>query len=110
MKTKLKFHSLFMVVACLFGVHQVAAQGTAFTYQGQLQDNGVNPANGRYDLTFALFTSSSGGSQLGNILTNTAVGVTNGLFTVTEDFGAVFNGLSSYWVQIGLRTNGGGLF
>ena len=30
------------------------AQGTAFTYQGRLQDTG-EPANGTYDLRFTLF-------------------------------------------------------
>ena len=30
------------------------AQGTAFTYQGRLND-GANPANGDYDLRFAIY-------------------------------------------------------
>src|SRR6266436_5517674 len=37
------------------------AQGTAFTYQGQLKD-GAASANGSYDLTFSLFGVSTGGS------------------------------------------------
>jgi hypothetical protein len=85
------------------------AQGTAFTYQGRLND-GASPANGSYDLTFALFDTNSGGSALAEPLTNAATGVTNGLFTVTLDFGAgVFNG-TSYWLEIGVETNGGGSF
>ena len=35
------------------------AQGTAFTYQGRL-NNGGAPACGTYDLTFALFNTNSG--------------------------------------------------
>ena len=38
-----------------FGAVSAAlAQGTAFTYQGRLNDGG-NPANGSYDLRFALY-------------------------------------------------------
>ena len=34
------------------------AQGTAFTYQGQLNSNG-GPANGIYDLQFAIYDSTN---------------------------------------------------
>jgi hypothetical protein len=84
------------------------AQGTAFTYQGQLKD-GFVPANGSYDLTFSLFGVSSGAGQVGSSLTNSATGVTNGLFTVTLDFGANFPG-ADRWLEIAVRTNGGGAF
>ena len=84
------------------------AQGTAFTYQGRLQ-SGANAANGSYDITFALYNASSGGSQVGSTITDTGIGVSNGLFTVIIDFGGVFNG-SSYWLQIGVRSNGVGSY
>jgi hypothetical protein len=88
---------------------QAAGQGTAFTYQGQLQDSGA-PANGTYDLTFSLFTVPTGGTLAAGYLTNAATGVSNGLFTVVLDFGpGVFNG-TAYWLQIGVRTNGVGAF
>jgi endosialidase-like protein len=113
MKTKL--HFLFSTVALLaFSTFNsqfstVFAQGTAFTYQGQLASGGL-PANGSYDLTFALFNASSGGVQSGVTLTNTATAVSNGLFAVTLDFGGgIFNG-TSYWLAVGVRTNGGGTF
>jgi hypothetical protein len=99
---------LFSALAVLAGVNQATAQGTAFTYQGRL-NNGTNPASGSYDMTFSLYNAGTGGSQVGSTLTSLAVGVTNGLFTVTEDFGAVFNG-TPYWLEIGVRTNGGGAF
>jgi hypothetical protein len=83
------------------------AQGTAFTYQGRLNDGG-SPANGSYDLQFALFDAATGGHQVGGAVTNLAVGVTNGLFTTTTDFGpGIFTG-SALWLQIGVETNGGG--
>ena len=59
------------------------AQGTAFTYQGRLNNNG-SPADGTYNLTFALFTNSSGGVAIAAPVTNNAVFVTNGLFTVLD--------------------------
>jgi len=84
------------------------AQGTAFTYQGHLE-NGGNPATGLYDFTSALYNASSGGAQVGSTITLPAVPVTNGLFSVLLDFGAVFNG-TTYWLQIGVRSNGVGSY
>jgi len=92
------------LLALLAGIHHAAAQGMAFTYQGQLGDSG-SPANGSYDLQFELFDAAAGGHQVGNTVTNPAVGVTNGLFNTTLDFGSgVFTG-PSYWLQLGVRTN-----
>lgn len=85
------------------------AQGTAFTYEGRLNQGG-SPANGSYDFRFSLFPTNTGGTLAYGFLTNSATAVSNGLFTVTLDFGAgAFNG-TSYWLQIGVRTNGGGAF
>jgi hypothetical protein len=83
------------------------AQGTAFTYQGQLTDNG-NPANGSYDLTFAVFDALTIGTQVSSTVTNGATSVSNGQFTVTLDFGpGVFTG-DRRWLEIGVSTNGSG--
>ena len=79
------------------------AQGTAFTYQGRLND-GVGPANGTYDLRFAIYDAASGGVLQGNILTNTTTVVSKGLFTVTLDFGNLFSG-ADRWLEIGVRTS-----
>ncbi|MCX8091112.1 MAG: hypothetical protein N3I86_09315 [Verrucomicrobiae bacterium] len=85
------------------------AQGTAFTYQGRL-DSGGSPAAGIYDVRFAIYDAASGGNQWGPALTNSATAVSNGLFTVTLDFGAgVFTG-TARWLEIAVRTNGGGAF
>ncbi len=101
---------LLASVLCGFIVPTPAAraQGTAFTYQGRLND-GANPANGTYDLRFALFNADSGGAQQGGLLTNTPTAVSNGLFTVTLDFGSQFPG-AARWLEIAVRTNGGGAF
>ena len=84
------------------------AQGTAFTYQGQLSTSNA-PANGSYDLTFALFNASSVGTQAGTTITNAGVSVTDGLFTVMLDFGNQFKG-APCWLEIGVRSNGSGNF
>ncbi len=83
------------------------AQSSAFTYQGRLND-GAQPANGCYDLVFALFTSSDGGTQVGGWVTNTATPVSGGLFTVMLDFGPSAFLSSDRWLQLGVRTNGDG--
>ncbi len=81
------------------------AQGTAFTYQGRLND-GANPANGIYDLRFAIYESAGGGSPVAPVLTNSATGVSNGLFIVTLDFGAnIFTGANRF-LEIAVRSNG----
>jgi hypothetical protein len=62
------------------------AQGTAFTYQGQLQNNG-NLAGGTYNLQFSLYTNAMGGTAVAGPVTTNGVAISNGLFTVTIDFG-----------------------
>jgi hypothetical protein len=102
MKTKLKLHVLFLAMLCASNFAR--GQGTAFTYQGRLNDNGV-PANGNHDLQFTIFDADNGGLQVLDPLTNSAVGVSNGLFTVALDFGAgIFDG-SARWLEISVRTN-----
>src|SRR4051812_30376862 len=82
-----------------------SAQGTAFTYQGRLNDGGA-PAGGNYDLKFTIYDALTGGSIVGTPLTNAPVAVSNGLFTVTLDFGAgAFDG-NPRWLEIGVHTNG----
>ncbi|MBC8095151.1 MAG: tail fiber domain-containing protein, partial [Akkermansiaceae bacterium] len=93
-------HSSFFISA--------SAQGTAFTYQGRLND-GVNPAGGIYDLRFTIHDAPSAGTQQGSALTNAATSISNGLFTVVLDFGHQFPG-ADRWLEIAVRTNGGGAF
>lgn len=85
------------------------AQGTAFTYQGQLDDTGL-PANGSYDLEFKVYDAGLGGSQVGATVGISGYTMTNGLFEVELDFGgSVFTG-ADRWLEIGVQTNGGGGF
>jgi hypothetical protein len=58
----------------------LANAGTAFTYQGQLKSGGV-AVNGTCDLQFGLWDALTLGAQVGVTQTQSAVTVTNGLFT-----------------------------
>src|SRR5258708_15478034 len=88
-------------------VSTLFAQGTSFSYQGRLLDNGA-PANGTYELRFTLFDDVSVGNQIGNAATNSGVVVSGGLFNATINFGSgAFPG-ANRWLQIGVRTNGSG--
>ena len=79
-----------------------AALGAAFTYQGRLTDGGA-PANGVYDFAFSLWDAESGGAQVGATVEVGDVSVTNGVFTVSLDFGtAIFNG-QALWLQVSVR-------
>jgi hypothetical protein len=95
------------VVGLLFTTGGAAARpladpmGTSFTYQGRLTDGGV-PANGVYDLQFALHDAASAGTQVGSTVTKEDETVTDGLFTVELDFGAVFDGTALY-LEIAVR-------
>jgi hypothetical protein len=106
---KNKICCLFITLALLAGINQSAAQGTAFTYQGQLQDNG-SPASGTYNLAFTLFTNNTGGVAVAGPVSTNGITVANGLFTVLIDFGpGSFTGQSA-WLEINVETNGASSF
>lgn len=105
--------SMLAVAAVLYGfailTGSALGQGTAFTYQGQLQSSGA-AANGIYDFTFAIFNGpTTNATQIGRTLPYFGVGVTNGVFTVTLDFGPAFTG-SPTWLAINVRSNGTATF
>lgn len=87
------------------------AQGTAFTYQGELDQNGV-PVTANADIVFALFDAAIGGNAVGSPLNFTAangnpVAVQNGIFTVALDFGALaFAGAVSDERYLSVTVNG----
>ena len=99
---KIQLQRLLLAFALFGAALPVHAQGTAFTYQGRLTENGA-PANGINDLTFTLYAAPSGGATVGtsNVVNDLAIG--NGLFTITLDFGAsAFDG-NARWLQIAVR-------
>jgi hypothetical protein len=98
----------FTLCCLLASTNPGLAQGTAFTYQGHLNDT-ANPATGTYDLRFAIYDLPSGGVAVAGPTTNAAT-ISNGLFTVALDFGpGVFTG-TNRWLDIAVRTNGSGAF
>lgn len=89
------------------GVSVQDALDTAFTYQGQLVQNG-SPVDGACDFRFWLFDAPSGGTQVSGTETETNVSVTNGLFTVRLDFGeGAFIG-DKRWLHTSVRCPAGG--
>jgi hypothetical protein len=94
----------FLTFASQLSTCLAAPLGTGFTYQGKLS-SGTNAASGLYDLKFSLFDALTSGAQVGASLTNAGTAVVNGSFTVTLDFGSVFDG-NARWLEIGVRTNG----
>ena len=100
---------LIKLILCFFALMSlplsVLGQSTAFTYQGRLMDGGA-PANGSYDIRFQVYDAVTNGTSIAGPVTNLAVGVSNGLFTVTLDFGpGIFTG-AERWLEAGIRTNG----
>lgn len=66
------------------------------------------PAGGSYDFTFKLFDASAGGAQIGADIVLKDVPVTNGIFTVTLDFGeAAFAGGGRRFLEIAVRAGAG---
>jgi len=104
MKTKLTLLAISHLLSAICCT--ASAQGTAFTYQGRLMDGG-SPANGSYDLRFAIYDSTnSPGTLIAGPLTNAPTAASNGQFTVILDFGTnVFTG-ADRWLEIAARTNG----
>jgi len=110
MKKLLHYAACFLLLSTInYPLSTAHAQGTAFTYQGRLNDaNGL--ATGTYDFTFTLFATNTTGVALAGPVTNAALAVSNGLFTTTINFGVgVFTGTND-WLGLAVRTNGAASF
>ena len=101
---KSRFLTLSLLTFLAAAAH-AAPLGTAFTYQGRL-DDGVLPVNGLYDFNFKLFDAATSGTLVGPALgvSLNTVGVSNGVFSIDLDFGTVFNG-DKRWLEISVNTN-----
>jgi hypothetical protein len=98
----LKLTFALALICCGFA-SVLFAQTFEITYQGKLTDNG-NPANGAYDLTFTLYDAPTGGTQIGPLNTRDDVPVTNGIFTVTLNFGSSpFQSGQGQYLELGVR-------
>jgi len=101
----------FLLLALLLMIQEPErsdALSNAFTYQGQLQRLG-SPVNATCTFQFQLWDAASGGSQILPTLTP-AVPITNGLFTVSLDFGSAPFGGSDRFLQIAVQCPSDGGF
>lgn len=93
------------------GSNAATPQGTAFSYQGVLRQDGA-PLNGNADLILELFDAPVGGAQVGPSLAFTAangnpVAVVNGTFDLVLDFGpTAFSGPSTDQRFLSISVNG----
>jgi hypothetical protein len=93
------------VLAVIMAASTTLGQTTAFTYQGRLTNAG-SAANGLHDLRFRLFDALTGGAQVGAVICIDNVVMTDGLFTVSLDFGAVFSDQQRF-LEIEVRADTG---
>jgi hypothetical protein len=92
---------LLTLIVLVFSI-TAFAQTAAFTYQGKLSDGSLS-ASGTYQMQFALFDAATGGAQIGSIVTENSVTVSNGIFSVQLDFGAnAFPG-ADRWLEISVK-------
>lgn len=87
--------ALLCLICAGTALAQSSPQLPDFTYQGRLQQSGA-PANGNFDLSFALFDQATGGNQVGVTITQTDFPVTDGIFNVSLSFPGAFTGTQLY--------------
>jgi len=98
---------LALVLVC--GNATGAPLGTAFTYQGALEEGGA-PANGIFDLQLHLYAVAFGGTPLQTLLKED-VPVSDGVFTVELDFGEdEVNDGDELWLGIEVSEANAGVF
>ena len=103
--TSITFAALLILVGLVLAPSAVQAQdATTFTYQGYLEESG-GPAVGPVDLELKLFDATSGGTQVGPTVTKDDVALSDGVFAVDLDFGAVF-GAAARYLEVGVRDGG----
>lgn len=94
---------IFVFALTLTWVGAVQGQTSSFTYQGSLND-GAAPANGTYQMQFALFDAATDGVQQGSTITNNSVSVVNGVFAVQLDFTPTpFGSGGNRWLEISVK-------
>lgn len=109
MKPQLKLLAALLLLSTInYPLLTAHAQGTAFTYQGQLYSSG-SLANGSYDIKLRLYDAITNGNLIAGPVTNYATLVSNGIFTTVVDFGSVYDG-TTLWLQLSVRTNGAANF
>ena len=97
-----------MLTETVTSVRPEAAVGSAFTYQGLLNENS-SPVSANCDFEFSLWNAATGGTQVGSSVNKLNVGVSKGLFKADLDFGeAAFLTGEARWLQTLVRCPTGG--
>jgi hypothetical protein len=110
MLCRLRLWLLAILIASQPAISQML-QGTAFTYQGLIQQGGV-PVAGQVDIVFRLFDSPSAGNTIGPSVEFTAANgnpmqIQDGVFNAALDFGALaFNGPTTDQRFLEISVNG----
>lgn len=94
------------LVASFMLATSALAQLTAFTYQGELGQDGA-PANGTFDLRFRVYDSASGGMQMGPTVCVDNVSVVNGKFVALVDAGQQYSGIAARYLELDVRADTG---
>ncbi len=94
--------ALLIATSTLAAAAHAAAVGTAFTYQGRIDRNNF-PANDTYSLILRLYDAATLGTQVGASQTLNGVIATNGLFSVTVDFGAGVFTNQARWLDVQVK-------
>ena len=95
------------LLACLLATSTAGAAGqvhSGFSYRGQLMDNGA-PADGRYDIEFALHAEASGGLPI-DVIRSDAIELHDGMVDAPLDFIGVAADRNKQWVEVRMRETG----
>lgn len=95
------------LLACLLSASAARAGEPArsdFTYHGQLMDNGA-PANGEYDIEFALYADASGGLPI-DVIRSDATQLRGGMVEMPLDFIGIAADGSGQWIEVRMRKTG----
>lgn len=98
-----------LLAVVLVGPDSALAQGigTAFTYQGYLED-GSGPVNDSCNFTFRLYDAVNGGNQVGPTVNQSNVTIGQGYFSTELDFGSTaITGMAARWLQIAVNCGSG---
>lgn len=98
---------IFVALGSISTISHAQTIGSAFSYQGELIDNG-SPANGDYDFGVDLYMTEIGGLA---VITDTHddVPVENGLFNLEIDFGdVVYEDSDQYYIELRVAPSVGG--
>jgi|GEM_PF-3558000 len=93
-----------LAIAALAGTVHAAPPSTAFTYQGELKENG-QPVTASLPITFRLFSAPTNGVQLAEV-SKANVQITNGRFAEPLSFPVnTMNGSQALWLEVVVNGN-----